>query len=140
MSDRKARTWQGKLFWAVAGAVAGSISTVLVDQAKDWAMEAATHREALFGEAMALRRAAIAENSEAKHKESNAAFERAWRAGKTEALAQLAIAQCHGLGVPRAPGKGHSMLVEVARLDRCLGAIYLNGKDVCPQGQESAKK
>ena len=63
MSDRKARTWQGKLFWAVAGAVAGSISTVLVDQAKDWAMEAATHREALFGEAMALRRAAIPETA-----------------------------------------------------------------------------
>ena len=122
---------------AVIGAVAENLAANPTEHAKAWAYELIFHGQRFFEEGKALRRAAISEGSEAKHREANAAFERSFEAGVPEALAQLGIAHCIGLGVPRDWRRGHAMLVELVKQDGRLGAIYLGDPDVCPASQEA---
>ena len=90
---------------------------------------------ALYEEASALRGEAAREESEAKHKAANASFERSSDAGVAEALAQLGVAHCNGLGAPRSWQRGHAMLIEAVRRDGRLGPIYVGDPDVCPKAK-----
>lgn len=138
MKENHGCSWKANLLFVVLGAVAQTIAEAPMQKAKDWAVEAVYHGKLKFAEAMALRRSAITENSGAKHAAANAALERARDAGVPEAIAQLGIAHCLGLGLPRSPRKGHSMLLEAAKLDGRL-TIYLADSDICPQDQGTTK-
>ncbi len=127
--------WAVNLRWAIIGAVLGNLSAAPMQRANEAALEWLYRGHALYAEASALRGEAVREGSEAKHKAANAAFERSWEAGVPEALAQLGIAHCIGLGVPRSWQRGHAMLIEAVRRDGSLAAIYLGDADVCPKAK-----
>jgi TPR repeat protein len=136
MSERQCTcNWRGNLIWALIGAFLGTVMPAPMEQAKDMAYEWLYRGRALYDQASALRGEAALEGSEAKHRAANAAFERSWDAGVPEALAQLGIAHCNGLGVPRSWRRGHAMLIEAVRRDGRLGAIYLGDPDVCPKAK-----
>ena len=138
MSERQgAASWRHNLRWALIGAALQALSEAPLQWVGDALIEAYTHRYALLEQGNVLRGEAVREGSAAKHQAANAAFERAWAAGVPEALAQLGIAHCHGLGgYPRSWSQGHAMLIEAVRRNGALGAIYLGGdSDVCPTGK-----
>ena len=117
---------------AIIGAVLGALLTAPTERAKEAAYEWLYQGHALYAEASTLRGEAVRKASEAKHKSANALFQRSWEAGVPEALAQLGIAHCIGLGVPRSWQRGHAMLIDAVRRDGSLAAIYLGDPDVCP--------
>jgi hypothetical protein len=125
--------WRSNLLWAIVGACLGNASSAPMEHAKEAALEWLYQGRAHYEQASALRGEAVREESEAKHKAANAAFERSSDAGVAEALAQLGVAHCNGLGAPRSWQRGHAMLIEAVRRDGRLGPIYLGDPDVCPK-------
>lgn len=136
MSERQCTcNWRVNLLWAGVGAVLGNLCTTPLERGKDALHEWVYQGRVLYEQASALRGEAAREESEAKHKAANAAFERSSDAGVAEALAQLGVAHCNGLGVPPSWRRGHAMLIEAVRRDGRLGPIYLGDPDVCPKAK-----
>ena len=133
---RGSQRWRANLFWALLGAAAGDLASSPLERAKDWAYEAVYQGQQFLKEGKALRRAAIAEGSEEKHRAANAAFRRAADAGVAEASAQLGIASCLGLGLSRDLRAGRAMIIEAVKRDGRL-VFYLNS-DVCPEREIEA--
>ena len=133
MSDGSAPATGGSISLAGVGAVLGNLCATPLERGKDALHESVYQGRVLYEQAAALRGEAAREESEAKHKAANAAFERSSEAGVAEALAQLGVAHCNGLGVPRSWQRGHAMLIEAVRRDGRLGPIYLGDPDVCPK-------
>ena len=126
-------SWKVNLFWALFGVIVGNLATDPMENAKAWVHEARFHGQRYLEEGKTIRSAAITEGSEAKHRAANAAFERSAKAGTAEALAQLGIAYCIGLGVRRERREGYGLIIEAVKRDGRLGAIYLGDPEVCPE-------
>lgn len=132
MKRRQLCSWRANLFWALLGAVAGDLSAAPIERAKDWAYETLYEGRKTYASALALRREAIAEGSVEKHKSANRGFERSAHAGTFEAIAQLGLAECLGLGMPRSQRAGYAKIIEAAKRDSRL-TVYLTDPDVCPK-------
>jgi hypothetical protein len=127
--------WKSQLSWVLLGAVLGSLCTGPVEKFENWMDERLYHGRELLEEGMRLRREAIAESTEDKHRAANELFRASMAAGKAEAFGQLAIAYGSGLGVKRDWQRCRALAVEAVRRDGGLVAIYLLDPDVCPEGK-----
>jgi hypothetical protein len=132
MKRKQHCSWRANLFWALLGAIAGDLSAAPLERAKDWTYETLYEGRKTYASALKLRKQAIIERSVEKHKSANRAFERSARAGNLEAIAQLGLAECLGLGMPRSQRAGYAKIIEAVKRDSRL-TVYLTDPDVCPK-------
>ena len=139
MSERRCTcNWRVNLLWAGVGALPGNLCTNALERGRDALHESVYQGRALYEEASALRGEAAREESEAKHKAANAAFERSSDAGVAEALAQLGVAHCNGLGVPRSWRRGQCD-ADRGRAPRRQARADLSRRSGCvPEGEVDA--
>ncbi len=145
----KSPVFRSQLTWAAVGGLLGNLTQPAVNQTFDsaWKVvcpidewltagrrarrEAVTIQDAFYDASFQMDDAlqAIVDR---KHKDANAAFERAAACTSELAKAHLGMAYCFGFGLPRDRQKGELLIYEAAEKSLAVKLDWSNRSELCP--------